>query len=65
METDNLEEKLKLEINKLVVNKWYFLDKEWPLISNIFNHRSELKHTKVNLRAIKDILFAVNNEVVF
>ena len=35
MKTDNLEEKLKLEINKLVVNKWYFLDKEWPFNINL------------------------------
>jgi hypothetical protein len=56
MDTDNLSEKLEFEINKLILNKWLFLDNEWPLVSNIFNHRSELKPTKVNLRTIKDIL---------
>lgn len=45
------------EIQKLIVNKWYFLDYEWPILTPRFNHRSEIKPTKINLREIKDILF--------
>jgi hypothetical protein len=56
MEIDNLKEKLDIEINKLVVNKWLFLNNEWPLIANKFNHRTELKNIKTDISIIKDIL---------
>lgn len=47
---------LNSEIQRLIVNKWYFLEYEWPILTPRFNHRSEMKPTKVNLRTIKDIL---------
>lgn len=56
METDDYKEKLKAEINKLVINKWLFLNNEWPLIENKFNHRTELKDIKTDITIIKDIL---------
>lgn len=47
---------LEAEIQRLIINKWYFLNYEWPILTPRFNHRSEIKPTKVNLRIIKDIL---------
>lgn len=49
-------EQLNAEIQRLIVNKWYFLNYEWPILTPRFNHRSEIKPTKVSLRTIKDIL---------
>lgn len=59
MDTESYQEKLQLEIDKLILNKWSFLNLEWPLIENKFNHRTEIKSTKVNMRAVKDILFKI------
>ena len=56
METDNIQERLFLEINKLVENRWYFLQMQWPLLEHKFNHRTGIKNMKTNMRAVKDIL---------
>lgn len=56
MEIDDHKEKLNLEINKLISNKWLFLNNEWPLIANRFNHRTELKEIKCDIGVIKDTL---------
>jgi hypothetical protein len=48
METDNIQERLFLEINKLVENRWYFLQMQWPLLEHKFNHRTGIKNMKTN-----------------
>ena len=37
MVIEDYKERLKLERNKLVINKWLFLNNEWPLVENKFN----------------------------
>jgi hypothetical protein len=54
---NEFKERLDFEANKLIVNKWLFLNLEWPLLSYDFNHRTELKQTKFDMWVVKDILF--------
>lgn len=58
MDIDNsYTEILKTEINNLVLEKWDFLDNEWPKIYNKYNHRTEIKEFKNNsIRFIKNEL---------
>jgi hypothetical protein len=51
METDDTESNnykalLQNEINKLICNEWKFLNENWKLILNKYNHRTELKEIK-------------------
>jgi|GEM_PF-7080898 len=55
MDTD-IKERIDYEVNNLVLNKWYFMNMEWPIMSYDFNHRTVLKNMKVDLKGIKDIL---------
>jgi hypothetical protein len=55
MDTD-IKERIDYEVNKLVLDKWYFMNMEWPIMSYDFNHRTVLKNMKVDLKGIKDIL---------
>lgn len=44
MEEDiNIKNKIQVEVDKLIVNEWIFLDEDWPKIQNKYNHRTELK----------------------
>lgn len=52
----NYEEDLKIEINKLIINKWTFLNMDWPYIHYVFNHRTSIKDMKSDIKKIKDIL---------
>jgi hypothetical protein len=62
METDDTESNnykalLQNEINKLICNEWNFLNENWKLILNKYNHRTELKEIKNdNIKIVKDIL---------
>lgn len=47
---------LKIEINKLVLEQWSFLSKDWKKIENKYKHRTEIKNVK-EIREIKDKLF--------
>jgi hypothetical protein len=49
------ENQLHNEVNKLIVNKWYFLNMNWNIITNRYNHRSKLLKVN-NIRNIKDVL---------
>src|SRR5215216_3281326 len=54
-----MEEELKrlhqIEINKLIINKWYFYDQPWTSLTKKYNHRTVLKEIK-EIRFIKDVL---------
>jgi hypothetical protein len=62
METDDTESNnykalLQNEINKLICNEWKFLNENWKLILNKYNHRTELKEIKNdNIKIVKGIL---------
>jgi hypothetical protein len=48
---------LKNEIDKLICNEWLFLNDNWKLILNKYNHRTELKEVKNNnIKAVKEVL---------
>src|SRR5690349_14480906 len=64
MDIDNsnnieLKNKLKNEIEKLVLNKWKFLDETWPEIRNRYNHRTKIKDIKDN-----EIMKEIKNELL-
>lgn len=45
------------EINSLICNEWGFLNENWKLILNKYNHRSELKEIKNgNIKIAKNVL---------
>ncbi|KAI9243149.1 hypothetical protein BDA99DRAFT_449402 [Phascolomyces articulosus] len=58
MDVDSpLNDQLKNEIEKLIANKWDFLNKLWPEILNKYNHRTEIKNFKNNtIQIIKNEL---------
>lgn len=52
---NNLKHMLQNEINNLVINKWNFLNNNWPQMYNKFNHRTEIKDIK-KISFIKNVL---------
>jgi hypothetical protein len=46
---DELKKLHQVEINKLVINKWYFYEQPWSSLPKKYNHRT-------NLKFIKDVL---------
>lgn len=55
----NLKTKLKDEIDRLILNKWKFLDEAWPEIKNRYNHRTKIKDIKDN-----EIMKEIKNELL-
>ena len=43
------------EVNKLIINQWGFLDQNWLVIQNKYNHRTENKDI-YEIKNIKDEL---------
>lgn len=53
----DFKEELEKSINNLVARRWYFMNMEWPMITNRINHRSVIKDLKNNsIRFIKNYL---------
>jgi hypothetical protein len=50
---------LNKEINNLICNEWGFLNENWKLILNKYNHRTELKEIKNGNIKIAKVLFNV------
>ena len=51
---------LNKEINNLICNEWGFLNENWKLILNKYNHRTEIKEIKNgNIKIAKEVLFNV------
>ena len=50
---------LKYEINKLVHTEWGFLNENWNILVNKYNHRTELQEIKNNnIKVVKDVLLS-------
>ncbi|CDH61583.1 predicted protein [Lichtheimia corymbifera JMRC:FSU:9682] len=49
-------QEINAEVDKIVYNRWQFLNDNWPNIAYRYKHRSELKHVKL-INEIKKILF--------
>jgi hypothetical protein len=48
---------LKNEIDKLICNEWLFINDNWKLVLNKYNHRTELKEVKNNnIKIVKEVL---------
>ena len=56
VENINNKEKLKNEINKLVLNEWDFLNDNWKNISFTYKHRTEIKNIKEINNIKKEVL---------
>ena len=57
MEEDmkNQLKELHIQINKLVINKWYFYNQPpWNFLLKKYNYRTELKNIK-EIRFVKDV----------
>ena len=54
-EEENIKEKINIEINRLIIDKWYFYESNWKIISKKYNHRTTLKYMK-DIKFIKDVL---------
>ena len=50
---------LKIEINKLVLNEWQFLLKDWKKINSKYKHRTKIKNIK-NINDIKKKNYIIN-----
>lgn len=57
--TKELKNLLNLEINKLILDKWQFLERSWPKIKNRFNRRTKIKDTKNH-----NIITEIKNELL-
>ena len=54
---NNLNDILNNEINKLIAEQQVFLDENWNILNNKYNHRTEIKDIKNNnIKIIKDVL---------
>lgn len=51
----DLDSKIDTEVNKLIVNHWGFLNENWLIIQNKYNHRTENKGI-TEIKKIKDEL---------
>ncbi|ORE01073.1 hypothetical protein BCV72DRAFT_323141 [Rhizopus microsporus var. microsporus] len=50
---------LNYEINKLINKEWTFLNENWNILVNKYNHRTELKEVKNNnIKIVKDVLLS-------
>ena len=57
LESSSYKEKLDLELNELICNEWGFLNENWKLILNKYNHRTKLEDIENNnMQAVKDVL---------
>lgn len=51
----NIQVKIDSEVNKLIVNQWGFLNQNWLVIKNKYNHRTENKDIE-DIKTIKEEL---------
>jgi len=61
MNNQELEDKINLEINKLIIDEWQFLNNNYPINENKYKHRTELK--KIN--DIEEIKLELKNKLSY
>jgi len=56
---------LKIEINKLVLNNWNFLNENWKIINYKYKHRTEIKYIKLIDEVKEELLNKLGYTSVF
>ena len=61
----NIEEQINNEVDRIVINNWEFLDRNWPLVQYKYKHRTEMKHIKLIDEIKKELVDKLGYIAVF